>query len=235
MLSNITMPSQSSSSLIGRQDLIVKGLAHIESTPSSKIAFLGPHGIGKTSLARAFLADVKVRNHFHEACYFVTCEPLKSGHELALAILQSIDIAVHPHEQDVASFMYQQLLKVEKSLLVVDSLDSLWSEPDSDSGANDVVLRIVELLGSLYTVSLIITESGVKHPSSVDWTLLLSEGGLPSLKPDDALLLFRHGHIGGVKPSQSNKLYTAGNKATFCALQLHVCSEYSRVGGEGED
>jgi len=88
--------------------------------------------------------------------------------------------------------MYQPLLKVEKSLLVVDSLDSLWSEPDSDFGANDVVLRIVELLGSLYTVSLIVTESDVKPPSSVDWTLLLSEGGLPSLKPDDALSARSH-------------------------------------------
>ena len=121
---------------------------------------------------------------------------------------------MHPQEQDVASFVYQQLLKVEKSLLVVDSLDSLWSEPDSDSGANDVVLRIVELLGSLYTVSLIITESSVKPPFSVDWTLLLSVGGFLSLKPDDALLLFRHGHTVVGAPDDSQEVVSNLLKAT---------------------
>jgi len=179
---------------MGRDDLILEGIAHIHPTPAAKIAIIGPDGIGKTSLALSLLHDPKVKAHFAEACYFVSCEALCTGTDLVRGVLEALRISVHPEEKDTFGFLYQQLLKAGNLFLVLDNLETLWSEDaDADAtGVDEDLQRALEILGSVYTITLVVTRSGAVVPACIPWTMLLPEGGIPPLAPHDTIALLQH-------------------------------------------
>jgi len=177
-----------------RDDLILEGIAHIHPTPAAKIAIIGPDGIGKTSLVLSLLHDPKVKAHLAGACYFVSCEALCMGTNLVRGILEALRISVHPEEKETFGFLYQQLLKAGNLFLVLDNLETLWSEDaNADAtGVDEDLQRALEILGSVYTITLVVTRSGAVVPACIPWTMLLREGGIRPLAPHDIIALLQH-------------------------------------------
>ncbi|KAF4609564.1 hypothetical protein D9613_012353 [Agrocybe pediades] len=167
---------------VGRDDLLTEGTDHLITAPGARLAILGQGGIGKTSLSLAILHHARVKNAFADKRYFVSCESLKNGLDLAQAILQTLDVSILSQKLDLKTALVQQLESLGKSLFLFDNFETLSNDSSS--------LTILETISSISSISLFINMRGEFPPPSISWSLLLPARGLGPLSLTAAKALY---------------------------------------------
>ncbi|KAJ7488074.1 hypothetical protein FB451DRAFT_1226362 [Mycena latifolia] len=127
----------------------------------SRIAILGPGGIGKTSLAIAALhhPDVSARYTRH----FISCESATSHEELVSII--SSHLGLEP-ARNASKRLLRHFLGCPPSVLLLDNLETSW-EP---LGSRSKIEEFLSLLTDIPHLALMITMRGAERPGRVRWT-----------------------------------------------------------------
>jgi tetratricopeptide (TPR) repeat protein len=139
-------------------------LAGIVSRPA-RIAILGPGGYGKTTLANAVLTHDRIREHFSDACHFVTCESTFSSEALlielgkTLSVLDGSPHALWPRIRTV--------LSTGESILCLDNFESPW---DQSSEIKHSVEELLSRITVLHQVTILITMRGAERPARTHWS-----------------------------------------------------------------
>ncbi|KAH9478343.1 hypothetical protein JR316_0008797 [Psilocybe cubensis] len=177
---------------VGRDDLVLEGISHITDanlTSSAHIAILGHGGIGKTSLALAILHHDMSKAAFSGRRFFIPCEYLKTGLDLAQAIIHILGGSMLGQESDGLTVLRQQLSNFGEMLLVIDNFETLWHESTSLAQ----IKVALETIMSVSSVSVIVTMRGFEPPSGFNWSLILPPQGLGPLSLDAAKHMYMRG------------------------------------------
>ncbi|KZV98314.1 hypothetical protein EXIGLDRAFT_832249 [Exidia glandulosa HHB12029] len=141
---------------------------------------LGGPGIGKTSVAVAVIHSPVIISRFGPRRYFVACDAAE-GHTSARNIVYSF-FGIAAGNRQVAKDELQRTLSADPALLILDNFESAWEDAASRHEAED----LLSSLGSVSTLSIVVTMRGIERPQGLLWTRPL----LPPLKPlnDEAAL-----------------------------------------------
>ena len=150
----------------------------IFSAPSAtRIAILGPGGVGKTALAHAVLTHEKIANRFRVSRYLVPCESLTSRDALLVALANSLALLQPGTTSDSYSVGLEtrvlSALGSEECILCLDNFESPWDQPGPSKTAVEMLLADITALSS---VTVLITMRGGERPKVTAWTL-------PMLRP----------------------------------------------------
>ena len=141
----------------------------------ARIAILGPGGYGKTTLANAVLTHHRVRQHFRDARYFVSCESIFSSGALLTELAKMLGLL------DGATDIWSRVriaLDTKDCIICFDNFESPWDQDaDIRNSVEDLLSRVTEL----GCVSVLITMRGTVRPAQTQWTMPL----LPPLKTLD--------------------------------------------------
>ncbi|KAJ6562464.1 hypothetical protein B0H19DRAFT_1144625 [Mycena capillaripes] len=140
---------------------IVSSLLHEDST---RIAILGPGGVGKSSLALAALYDHDVASKFESGRHFISCESSQSAGDIAAALFSHFALEGRGHPMKA---ILQHLSRRESPcVIVLDNLETPWEFPGGRSAVEDFLSH----LSAIKTVYLIITMRGEERPMKVRWS-----------------------------------------------------------------
>ncbi|TFK36426.1 hypothetical protein BDQ12DRAFT_737010 [Crucibulum laeve] len=141
----------------------------------TRLAVLGPGGIGKTSLALSVLHNEQVCAKYNDSRVFISCEAISSVDQLVVKLAFALEIAAEDMNDRVFNSILRRLHQ-RPHLLVFDNFETPWDPPKTRSEVESLLSEITEV----QTVSLLITLRGSQHPSGVSWSQLL-----PPLQPVD--------------------------------------------------
>ncbi|KAJ7110241.1 hypothetical protein C8R43DRAFT_1139485 [Mycena crocata] len=144
------------------RDRELKDVVDILLQDSTRVALLGPGGIGKTSLARTTLHNEKIVAKFAYR-YFVSCESAITPGDLKAAMALTFGLEL---SGDVSNTIVTFLLKRSSCLLILDNFETPW-EPTQ---TRNQVEAFLALLADIQQVSLLITMRGLERPLNVRWT-----------------------------------------------------------------
>ena len=131
----------------------------------ARIAILGPAGYGKTTLARAVLNDVRIRERYCDARYFVPCDSTSSAGALLIELGKVLGMA--ESAPDILRFKVDATLSAKDSILCLDNFDSAWDQPE------DIKHSVEQLLSKItefHCVTVLITMRGTERPAETKWT-----------------------------------------------------------------
>ncbi|KAI0285744.1 P-loop containing nucleoside triphosphate hydrolase protein [Russula brevipes] len=141
--------------------------ANIGSRPA-RIAILGPGGYGKTTLANAVLTHHRVREHFGNARYFVSCESVFSSDGLLIELAKILDLL--DGTTDVSWSHICTVLNTKDCILCLDNFESLW---DQDGDTRNSVEELLSRVTGLWCLTVLITMRGTVRPGQTQWTIPL--------------------------------------------------------------
>ncbi|KAG8931308.1 hypothetical protein FRC02_002904 [Tulasnella sp. 418] len=154
--------------IFGREEYVGKAIKLLFSSTGAKIAILGPGGMGKTSVALKIIHDTLVIERFGENRCWVPCEQATSVPLFIELVAKSLNIPSSSSNDRLADII--AFLKSSTSLIILllDNFETPWDIEGQQSTVADVLTAI----GSIPSVSFIITMRGTQHPSSntIDWT-----------------------------------------------------------------
>ena len=139
-------------------------LTGITSRPA-RIAILGPGGYGKTTLANAVLTHDHIREHFGDACHFVTCESIFSTDALLLELGRTLCVLDGPPHALWSRIRIA--LSSRDSILCLDNFESPW---DQSSELKHSVEELLSRITVLHHVTLLITMRGAERPARTHWS-----------------------------------------------------------------
>ncbi|KAJ6624755.1 P-loop containing nucleoside triphosphate hydrolase protein [Mycena sp. CBHHK59/15] len=162
--SNISLLPGSPKIFYGRDGDLQHIISNLVRDDSSRIAILGPGGVGKSSLALAVLYEPRVVAKFGSERRFVSCESSQSANDIAAAILSHF---VLERDRNPIKAVLQHLSGLEcPALIVLDNMETPWEIP----GERTVVEDFLSHLSSINQLHLIITMRGEERPGNVRWT-----------------------------------------------------------------
>ncbi|KAJ7169356.1 P-loop containing nucleoside triphosphate hydrolase protein [Mycena crocata] len=129
---------------------------------SSRVAVLGPAGIGKTSLARAALHHNEIVGKFEQR-YFVSCESAVTVGDLQSAIAMAIGLEV---TGKLSNAIITFLSNKSSCLLILDNFETPWKSNQSCGR----VEAFLALLANIEDMALLITMRGLERPLNICWT-----------------------------------------------------------------
>ena len=96
----------------------------------ARIAILGPGGYGKTTLASAVLTHERVREHFGEARYFVSCESTFSSEALLIELGKTLGVLTGP-----PNALWSRICAMlsTRSILCLDNFECAFSHTFSNT------------------------------------------------------------------------------------------------------
>ena len=131
----------------------------------ARIAILGPAGYGKTTLARAVLNHIRIRERYCDARYFVPCDSTSSAGTLLIELGKVLGMS--EGTPDILHFKIDATLGAKDSILCLDNFDSAWDQPeDIKHSVEQLLSKITELHG----VTVLITMRGTERPAETKWT-----------------------------------------------------------------
>ncbi|KZW00828.1 hypothetical protein EXIGLDRAFT_761378 [Exidia glandulosa HHB12029] len=142
------------------------------------IAVLGGPGIGKTSLATAALHEPGIAKQYGPRRFFVACDAAEGFSSFLLAVCSVFGI--EDTDVQTAKRELQFRMAAARCLVVLDNFESVWEPLPGREKAEELLC----FLGSIQSVSLIVTMRGLQLPQGLAWTA----PRLPPLSPldDDA-------------------------------------------------
>ncbi|KAH7102005.1 hypothetical protein BKA62DRAFT_151430, partial [Auriculariales sp. MPI-PUGE-AT-0066] len=132
---------------------------------ATRIAIMGPGGIGKTSLALAVLYDSRVIEVVGDHRFFISVEGMididaASTH---LANQLGLDATSEPLSNAIA-----YLQSLPRALLVVDNLETLWFSKNASARVDTE--QFLSRLAEVSSLTLLITSRGAVPPDGVQWS-----------------------------------------------------------------
>ena len=134
---------------------------------ATRLALLGPGGIGKTSIALTVLHTPAIKDKFGQQARFVSCEAITSSASLVDTLCAAFDL--HNLSGDRQNDLLVYLMQTYTSLpllLILDNFETVWDVGKAKSESEALLQR----LGSVPLLSLIVTLRGTTHPAGVQWT-----------------------------------------------------------------
>lgn len=170
--------------MFGRDRELENLVTKILEAKRSRLAILGPGGIGKTSLALSVLHDSRTHSRFGDDRLFVSCEAATCADHVILDIALALQI---PSDSVNGQLLNAVLDRLRQSpfLLILDNFETPWELP----GARSDVEALLQDLADTETVTMLVTMRGSQHPAGIEWSHLL-----PPLQPIDlesATAIFR--------------------------------------------
>jgi tetratricopeptide (TPR) repeat protein len=136
----------------------------IASRPA-RIAILGPGGYGKTTLVNAVLTHDRIREHFGDARYFVTCESTASSEALLIELGKTLGIL--DGAPNALWSRVRTALSARESILCLDNFESPW---DQSSDIKHSVEELLSRITVLDHVTILVTMRGVERPARTYWS-----------------------------------------------------------------
>lgn len=170
----------------GREDFIAAALDALQTVKPTRIAILGPGGIGKTATALTILQHEKVADIFQQNRFFVSCNAVTTTSMLVGGISAALGIEVTPRD-NVLDVLYKKLSSKDSTLLVLDNFETPWEQ----LGNQAEVEHVLNTIAGIKTVSLIVTIRGSVYPSAaIRWTASQKLPPLLPLSPEAARSTF---------------------------------------------
>jgi len=119
---------------------IIDMILDIKSQPA-RIAILGPAGYGKTTLARAVLNNVRIRERYCDARYFVPCDSTSSVGALLIELGKVLGMS--GSTPDILRFMIDATLSAKDSILCFDNFESAWDQPEDTKHSVEQLLSTI--------------------------------------------------------------------------------------------
>ncbi|KAF8268858.1 hypothetical protein EI94DRAFT_1726702 [Lactarius quietus] len=138
--------------------------SNIPSCPA-RVAILGPGGYGKTMLAHAVLTHEHVREHFGDACHFVTCESIFSSEALLIELGKTLGVL-----DGAPNALWSRIcaaLNSKESVLCLDNFESPW---DQSGEIKHAVEELLSRITALQQVTILITMRGAERPAKTKWS-----------------------------------------------------------------
>jgi len=143
-----------------------------ESSPT-RLAVLGPGGMGKTTIALAVSHNAHIVETFHDRRFFLSCEALVDANSVAISLAKLLGLHV---SGDLLTAVIRRLTAMPRALLVLDNLETVWLV-DGEPAA--IMEELLGRLAQIPSLSLIITCRGIVLPQLVEW----SNPGTAALEP----------------------------------------------------
>jgi len=144
------------------RDELVKKISGLLSSPekTSHICFLGPGGMGKTSLALAIVESPLVGVKFpQERCIWVPCVEATSG-TLFLQVLYTSLRVKRQTDSTTSDILFELKSSTEPILLLLDNFETPWNTTDGQNQVDEVLRK----LNRLTHVSILVTMRGSESP-----------------------------------------------------------------------
>lgn len=131
-----------------------------------RLALLGAGGLGKTSIATAFVNDPFTIERFGDNRHWIACDIAEKPELLIQNLAYTFNIKLQPNAKSL-----QQIVKAIRSspsehLLVLDNLETLLDNDGYRQGTENILLH----LASLSNLALLITKRSIQLPSGINWT-----------------------------------------------------------------
>ncbi|KAG8916978.1 hypothetical protein FRC02_003438 [Tulasnella sp. 418] len=158
--------------IYGRDEYVSTAVLLVLSGNTTRLAILGPGGMGKTSVALKIVYDPKIVAYFVKNIHWTPCEQATSIPLLIELLAKTLHLPTsssHDRFEEV-------ILALENStsvhLLLLDNFETPWDIPGKQSEVADILAR----LASIPSVSIILTMRGSLPPASdmVEWSKLPS-------------------------------------------------------------
>jgi len=135
-------------------------------TSSARLAITGAGGIGKTSLALAFLHSPRIKRHYRKHRLFVSCEGSHDADDVIASL--ALKLGLHGAESPLRAVIQTLESRASPTLLVLDNLESVWSPTQGEN-----YTKMEEVLAELATaqnLTFLITLRWTVLPASVLWS-----------------------------------------------------------------
>ncbi|KAG8942815.1 hypothetical protein FRC03_002866 [Tulasnella sp. 419] len=154
--------------IFGRQSYMEKVVQLLLSATSTRVAILGPGGMGKTSVALMAIHDARVMERFGVNRRWIPCEQATSIPLFIELIAKSLGLppsTSNDRFSEVVAALEQLGVLL---ILLFDNFETIWDL----EGEQPTVAIILSRLASIPSVSLLLTMRGIQHPASnlIDWT-----------------------------------------------------------------
>ncbi|KAF7344740.1 NB-ARC domain-containing protein [Mycena venus] len=140
----------------------LEDLVNLLTQPTSRIAILGPGGMGKTTLAMAALHDPKVAGKY-PTCYFISCDSAYTSNSLNSMIASSLGLE---SSGALSGVIIRHLSAGPPCLLILDNFETPWEPLEGRAKVEE----FISLLADVQHVALLITMRGAERPEKVAWT-----------------------------------------------------------------
>ncbi|KAH7090913.1 hypothetical protein BKA62DRAFT_94091 [Auriculariales sp. MPI-PUGE-AT-0066] len=147
---------------------------------ATRIAIMGPGGIGKTSLALAVLYDSRVIEVIGDHRFFISVEGMIDINAASTLLSKHLGLE---KSSDPLSAAITHLQSLPRALLVVDNLETLWFSKNASARVDTE--QFLSRLAEVSSLTLLITSRGAVPPDGVQWSNAQS-AELAQLSPDAA-------------------------------------------------
>ncbi|KAJ7481809.1 hypothetical protein FB451DRAFT_1170954 [Mycena latifolia] len=163
-LSDISLLPGSPQIFHGRDTELQHIVAALLQQDPSRIAILGPGGVGKSSLSLAALYNNDVAAKFGSERHFISCESAQSAEDIAAGLVShfALEGTGNPTKKILQYLSGRDAVCV----IVLDNMETPWEF----SGGRSAVEDFLSHLSAFVTLHLIITMRGEERPGKVRWT-----------------------------------------------------------------
>ncbi len=160
-------PPSAPQTFYGRDAELTRIIDMILDTKShpARIAILGSAGYGKTTLARAVLNNVRIKERYCDARYFVPCDSTSSTGTLLIELGKVLGMP--ESTPDILRFMIDAALSTKDSILCFDNFESAWDQPEDIKHS---VEQFLSKITEFHCVTVLITMRGTERPAETKWT-----------------------------------------------------------------
>ncbi|KAH7090128.1 P-loop containing nucleoside triphosphate hydrolase protein [Auriculariales sp. MPI-PUGE-AT-0066] len=132
---------------------------------ATRIAIMGPGGIGKTSLALAVLYDSRVIEVVGDHRFFISVEGMIDIDAASTHLANHLGLDA---SSDPLSSAIGYLQSLPRALLVVDNLETLWFSNNASACVD--IEQFLSRLAEVSSLTLLITSRGAVPPDGVQWS-----------------------------------------------------------------
>ena len=137
----------------------------LSSEDGSRVAILGPGGMGKTSVALAIIHDPRLRKCYQDLCHWIPCDQATSPALLVKLIAHCLGISTKSHDP-LSEIIRTLNTSPQHRLILFDNFETPWDLPEKQSQIESILIAI----SSVARLSILVTMRGVLPPSpSMRW------------------------------------------------------------------